>query len=93
MTDSELLKKVKAGLGITGDFQNETLKFYIDETKAFMLSAGVPQSVIDSEESVGCIMRGVADMWSYGSGVVKLSDYFIQRVIQLAVKQGEKTNV
>lgn len=84
MEGAELLKKVKAGLGITGDYQDETLQFYIDEAKAFMLSAGVAQTVIDSPVAVGCIMRGVADLWNFGSGSVKFSEYFIQRVIQLA---------
>lgn len=84
MEGAELLKKIKAGLGITGDYQDDTLQFYIDEVKAFMLSAGVAQTVIDSPVAVGCIMRGVADLWNYGSGSVKLSEYFVQRVIQLA---------
>lgn len=80
----ELLKKVKAGLGITGDYQDETIQFYIDETKAFMISAGVVEAVVNSTEAVGVIMRGVADLWNYGSGSVRFSEYFIQRMIQLA---------
>lgn len=86
VTAEELLKKIKAGLGITGDYQDETLKVYIDEVKGFMRSAGVTQSVIDSSEAVGLIMRGVADLWTYQSGGAKLSDHFIQRMIQLAIK-------
>ena len=86
MTEQELLTKIKAGLGITGDYQDEALLFYIDEVKHFMRSAGVAQSVVDSSEAVGVIMRGVADLWNYGSGSVKLSEYFTQRVIQLALR-------
>lgn len=86
MTEQELLAKIKAGLGITGEYQDEALLFYIDEVKHFMRSSGVPQSVVDSSEAVGVIVRGVADLWNYGSGSVKLSEYFIQRVIQLTVK-------
>lgn len=89
MTEDELLAKVKIGLGITGEYQDEALLFYIDEAKHFMRSAGVPQSVVDSSEAVGVIMRGVADLWNYGSGSVKLSEYFVQRVIQLAAKTAE----
>lgn len=84
MTDEELFAKVKAGLGITGTYQDDALKFYIDEVKNFMRAAGVPQETVESSESVGVIMRGVADLWNYGSGSVKLSEYFVQRVIQLA---------
>ena len=56
---------------------------YVDEVKAFMESAGVPQNIIESDVSVGCIIRGVADLWNYGSGNAKLSDYFKMRLIQL----------
>lgn len=93
MTEEELLAKIKNGLGITGEYQDETLKFYIEEVKHFMISAGVSQTVVDSSESVGCIMRGVADLWNYGSGSVKFSEYFIQRVIQLSAKSEETENV
>lgn len=95
MTDAELLTKIKNGLGITGDFQDATLTVYVEEVKAFMESAGVSQSVIDSEASVGCIMRGVADLWNYGSGNASLSQYFRMRVLQLkAIKEetGENAN-
>lgn len=95
MTDNELLAKVKSGLGITGTYQDETLLFYINEVKHFMVSAGVSQDVTDSELSVGCIMRGVADLWNFGSGSVKFSEYFIQRVIQLKaeITQGGESDV
>ena len=89
MTADELLKKVKVGLGITGEYQDEALQFYIDEVKEFMRQAGVDQSVIDGSSAVGVIMRGVADLWNYGSGSVKLSDYFVQRVIQLTKQEAE----
>lgn len=83
MTDGELLAQVKNGLGITGDFQDGTLTVYIEEVKAFMLSAGVPENVVNNSVSVGCIMRGVSDLWNYGSGETKLSTYFRMRLLQL----------
>lgn len=89
MTDNELLQKIKTGLGIKGDYQDDTLKFYIDETKAFMISSGVKKETVDSELSVGCIMRGVSDLWNFGSGSVKFSEYFIQRIIQLSMEKVE----
>lgn len=89
MTNAELLAKLKSGLGITGTYQDDTLQVYIDEIKAYLASAGVKQSVIESEAAVGCIIRGVADLWNYGSGNANLSPYFVQRMIQLSMKQGE----
>lgn len=83
MADTNLLTKIKNGLGITGDFQDATLTVYVEEVKAFMRSAGVTEAVIESDVSAGCIMRGVADLWNYGSGNAKLSEYFRMRVLQL----------
>lgn len=89
MTATELLNKVKTALGISGDYQDETLQIYIDDVKAFMRDAGVLQAVIDSPVSVGCIVRGVADLWNYGSGTAQLSEYFNQRAIQLSMLKAE----
>ncbi len=83
MTDAELLTKIKHGLGVTGDFQNDTLSVYIDEVKGFMKEAGIEEAVIQSEAAVGCVARGVADLWNYGSGNTSLSEYFKMRVLQL----------
>lgn len=86
------LTKVKAMLGITGNYQDETLISYIDEVKGFMSSAGVSETVIDSNSATGLIARGVADLWNYGSGGTSLSPYFLMRCSQLAYK-GAEANV
>ena len=78
------LASVKSALGITGEYQDATLKIYIDEVIAYMVSAGVPTEVISSNVSAGVIARGVTDLWNYNGGAGKLSDYFYQRVSQLA---------
>lgn len=83
MTDEELLIKVKKALGITGNYQDDTLLIYIEEIKSFMLSSGVSEEIINSNKSVGAIARGVSDLWDYGSGSTGLSPYFKERVIQL----------
>lgn len=87
MTDAELLEKVKVGLfghSNGGTWRDGMLTVYMGEVKAFMLDAGVPDDVIHSEASVGCIMMGVNDLWNYQGGAVKFSPYFEKRVIQLA---------
>ena len=89
MTDAELLAKVKCGLGITTSYQDKTLQIYIDGAKAFMLSAGVKQSVIDSAASVGCILQIVSDTWNYGSGAVKISPLAEMRIVQLSMEKGD----
>lgn len=83
---ADILTKVKSALGITGDYQNETLQIYIDEVKEYMIDAGVSESVVNSDMSAGVISRGVIDLWNYGSSGGKLSEYFYQRVTQLRYK-------
>lgn len=89
LTKSELLEKVKTALGITGNYQDDTLTIYIDEVKDYLLDAGVSKTVIESSSSVGVIARGVSDLWNYGSGNAELSPYFMQRAIQLVYKKEE----
>lgn len=83
LTHEQLLARVKDGIGITGDYQDGTLSIYIDEVKAFLKGAGVSATVLESDEVVGIVTRGVLDLWNYGAGDGQLSPYFIQRAIQL----------
>lgn len=78
---ADMLSKIKSSLGITGNYQDDTLTEYINEVKHYMSVAGVPVEIINSDVSAGTIARGVSDIWNYGEG--KLSDYFYQRVTQL----------
>ena len=80
------LDDVKTTLGITGDYQDDTLQMYIDEVMQFIIDAGVSASVANSNVTTGLIARGVADLWNYGSGGADLSPYFVSRVVQLAYK-------
>ena len=79
---SEFLTDVKNALGITGEYQDATLKIYINEVVEFLSDAGVAKTQITS----GIVARGVADLWNYGGGEGKLSEYFIQRATQLSLK-------
>lgn len=86
MTEDELLQSVKMALNITGTYQDNTLKMYINDVKYYMADAGVRGDIINSEASVGVIARGVSDLWNYGNGSTTFSEYFYQRVIQLVVR-------
>lgn len=83
ITEAELLTKVKSSLNVSGEHFDTTLQLYIDEVKAYLASAGVKADVLSSTLAVGCIARGVADLWNYGNGDTKLSEYFYQRADQL----------
>lgn len=79
---------VKNGLGIMDDYHNVTLQTYIDEVREYLHAAGVPETVTATKECGGIILRGVADLWNYGSGGTDLSPYFYKRAAQLACKWG-----
>jgi hypothetical protein len=81
--DEKLLLAVKQSLNITGEHFDNTLQFYIDDVKGYLASAGVAESVLGSTLAIGCISRGVADLWNYGNGDTELSEYFYQRAAQL----------
>lgn len=78
------LENVKNALGISGTYHDNTLQVYVDEVVAFLVDAGVQESNITD----GIIARGVSDLWNYGAGEGKLSDYFRIRAVQLALKGG-----
>ena len=82
MADATLLTSVKASLGIEGTYQDTTISEYIDEVVGYLTDAGVKRSNI----TAGVVARGVSDLWDYGSGSGKLSEYFMQRATQLAYK-------
>ena len=87
LTAAERLAKVKTALGISGDYQDETLTFHIEAVIEEMLDAGVKREVAESAAAVGCIAIGVNDLWNYASGGVKHSDAFNRRLIQLSKRK------
>ena len=83
MSTAQMLTSVKNALGIQGEYQDETLTEYINEVIAFLTGAGIPAENI----TPGIVARGVSDLWSYGAGNGKLSEYFMQRAAQLSYKE------
>ena len=82
-TAAALLDSVKLSLNITGNYQDETIAQYIDEVVAFLKDAGVAASRI----TPGIVARGVSDLWDYGAGQGKLSEYFLKRSAQLSLRK------
>lgn len=77
------LDNVKNMIGITGDYQDNTIQGYFDEVVDFLIDAGVAERNI----TTGIVARGVLDLWNYGSAGGKLSPYFKQRATQLSYKK------
>lgn len=79
---SEYLTAVKEALNITGEDQDAALMQWIEEVLEFINDAGVNAGNI----SKGLVARGVSDLWNYGAGDGRLSEYFCWRVAQLSYK-------
>lgn len=79
---NEFLTAVKEALNIAGEDQDAALLQWIEEVMEFAKDAGVsPENI-----TKGLIARGVADLWNYGAGDGRLSEYFCWRVTQLSYK-------
>ena len=88
----QYLDRVKVLSNITGTYQNETVKEYIEEAIQYMVDAGVAEDYARGPKAVGTVARGVTDLWNYGAGEGRLSDYFKERVVQLAYKAQNSPN-
>lgn len=77
------LAGTKKALGITGDYQDDTIQPYFDEVVDFLKESGVA----DENITDGIVARGVADTWNYGGAQGRLSEWFLQRASQLAYKE------
>ena len=90
MTDAELLQEVKKRIGVTGSFQNDTISGHIQDVKDFMIDAGVPADIMETNKIIGAVARGVSDLWNYGAGKGEFSPFFYQRVSQLCYTGGSE---
>lgn len=74
MTD--LLLEFKKAIGAEGnDNLDNQLTFFLNEAKGYLLQAGVSEAVLNSDKSVGVIVKGAFDLWNDGM----LSSYFLER--------------
>lgn len=78
-----LLDEVKKRMLISGNFHDNLLIGLIEDVKQYMISAGVNETIADSSKSVGCISKGVNDLFNNQA----FSDFFKQRVIQLSMEE------
>ena len=92
MSEAEQLEEIKRGLGVSGSYHDLTLLRHLKDVKAYCISAGVSSSVLESDASLGCLLRGVSDSWTQESGHTQFSVMFSQRLIQLIV-QSKNTEV
>lgn len=80
------LENVKKAVGITDTNLDNTIQQWFDDVVGFLKDAGVSEANITN----GIVARGISDLWNYGAGEGKLSDYFKMRATQLALKGSGK---
>ncbi len=85
MTSEEQLAAVKERLSIADNYHDDVISALISDVKGFLISGGVSADIIDTETTIGCIARGVADMWNMGAGDGKFSEIFKLRAYQLSL--------
>lgn len=83
----DILEEVKVRLGVTGYYHDEALTGFIEDVKFYLKSTGISEETINSDKAVGCIARGVADLWNMGAGQGVWSKVFYERAIQLALEK------
>lgn len=83
ITDDELLQLIKSDNQLFGTQHDATLQIKIETIKGYLRSAGVSNAVIGSTLAIGCISRGVMDIWNYGNGDTKLSPFYYELADQL----------
>ena len=87
MTEEEILKVALKALGLTETYHKEIIEPFFNDVKFCLADAGIAANIIRSSASVGVFIRGISDLWNYGSGGASLSPYFKERVIQLATTE------
>lgn len=85
MTPEEVLIKIKAGLSITGVYNDDTLKVKMLGVQQYMINAGVTVENIETDLGIIALTVGVNDLWNLNSGEVKFSQAFKILLTQLQV--------
>lgn len=83
---TEMLEGVKSRLSESGNFVeiDNTLSGLIEDVVDYMEGAGVSEEMITSH--IGCIARGVDDMYVNGAGTTDFSPMFKNMVAQLVYR-------
>lgn len=86
MTPDEHYQKCLDACGFSKDTHGTVIQPFYDDALQFLNGAGVPEEILQTDETVGCVVRYIIDTYNYNSGTVGLSDFFFQRLRQLMAK-------
>lgn len=79
MNDTEMLVKVKKGMGVTGPYQDNKIKVDMEEAISYLVDAGAKRDNI----TPGLVARTISDLRIQD----KPSEYVQQRAVQLRYKE------
>lgn len=85
MTQNDLLTAVKAGLSVSGTYNDTVLTQKMLAVTNYMTNAGINETNLYSNLGVACICVGVTDLWNLTAGEISFSPVFGMLVEQLAV--------
>jgi hypothetical protein len=91
ISNEELLVKVKGGLSIVSNFNDNTLLTKTVAVKQYMLNAGITEQQIETELGIATITIGVTDLWDLNSGEIKFSPAFDILMGQLMIMSIDDT--
>lgn len=63
----DVLKEVKTRLQITGNYQDDMVKGWIDTVKRYLVNAGAHTEWLETESALGVISTGCFDLWTRAS--------------------------
>lgn len=84
MNNINILDEVKKRMLITDGFHDGLLLGLVEDVIEYMIAAGVNETVVYSKKALGCIARGVYDLFNDEK---EFGNYFVQRVIQLSKEE------
>ena len=71
------------------DYHADSVRPYYNDGLAFILDAGVPESIATSDKAIGCLARYVLDTFNLNGNSVDLSPIFFRRLKQLQIQTDE----
>lgn len=85
MTTEQVLTAVKAGLSVSGTYNDSVLTQKLLAVTNYMINAGINETILYSNLGIACICVGVTDLWNLTGGEIKFSPAFGMLIEQLAV--------
>lgn len=68
------------------EYHAEAVRPFYDEGLEYIIDAGVPREIAQSDKTIGCLARYILDTFNRNSNNVDLSPVFFRRLKQLQIQ-------